>query len=213
MDACKLGPMVPDTNTSLRLERIIVYAIAAGVDLTIQTYEGYTSSDYKPPFAVLSCGTIKNLKGSRRPWSVFSLMLSYTADFCEEKYRNVIVDSTYERYISFLSLLVTQCKHYFPLKFTEPSIPPEPVKLLAQSRSLSFKAKRKGDIWLRQEARRLHDLARFELKRFQREPLDKQLKTRNIPVEGSSIFWSKTQRHFRMVSSSRKDCFCQIVKQ
>ena len=79
------------------------------------------------------------------------------------------------------------------------------MKLLAQSRSLSFKAKRKGDIWLRQEARRLRNLARFELKRFQREQLDKQLKERNVPVESSSTFWSKTKRHFRMVSSSLKD--------
>ena len=81
------------------------------------------------------------------------------------------------------------------------------MKLLAQSRSLSFKAKRKGDIWLPQEARRLRNLARFELKRFQREQLDKQLKERNVLVEGSSIFWSKTKRHFRMVSSSLKGFF------
>ena len=54
MDACSLGPIVPDANTSLRLELIIDYAAAAGVDLTILTYEGYTSSDHKPVFAVLS---------------------------------------------------------------------------------------------------------------------------------------------------------------
>ena len=47
MDACSLGPIVPDANTSLRSKRIIDYAAAAGVDLTIQTYEGYTSSDHR----------------------------------------------------------------------------------------------------------------------------------------------------------------------
>ena len=153
------------------------------------------------------CDTIKHVEGSRTSWSVFSLMLSYTADFWEEKWRNGIVDITYERFISFLSLLVARCKHYFPRKRTSLSIPPELVTLLAQSRSLSFKARRKGNIWLRQEARRLRNVARFELKRFQREQLDKQLKERNVPVEGSSIFWSKTKRHFRTVSSSLKGSF------
>ena len=207
MDACSLGPMVPDNNNSFRSERIIDYAAAAGVDLTIQTYEGYTSSDHKPLFAVLFCDTIKNVEGSRTSWSAFSLMLSYTTDFWEEKRRNIIVASTYERFISFLSLRVAQCKHYFPRKFTRPSIPPELVKLLAQSRSLTFKVKRKGDVWLRQVARRLSNLARFELKRFQRKQLDKQLKERNVPIKGSLIFRSKTKRHFRMVSSSLRGFF------
>ena len=173
MDACPLGPVVPDANTCLRSERIIDYAAAAGVDLTIQTYEDYTSSDHKPLFSVLSCNTIKNVEESRTTWSVFSLMLSYTADFLEKKWRNGIVVITYEQFISFLSLLVVRCKHCFPHKLTRPFIPPELVKLLAQSRSLSFKTKWKGDIWLRQEARRLRNLVRFELKRFQREQLDK----------------------------------------
>ena len=57
---------------------------------------------------------------------------------------------------------------------------------------------------MRQEARRLRNLARFELIRFQREQLHKQLKERNVPAEGSSVFWSKSKRHFRMVSSSLK---------
>ena len=118
MDACSLGPVIPDANTSLRSERIIDYAVAAGVDLTIQTYEGYTSSDHKPLFAVLSCDTMKNVKGSRTSWSVFSLMLSYRADFWEEKWRYGIVDITYERFMSFLSLLVARCKYYFPRKLT-----------------------------------------------------------------------------------------------
>ncbi|CAF2154157.1 unnamed protein product, partial [Rotaria magnacalcarata] len=76
------------------------------------------------------------------------------------------------------------------------------MKLLAQSRSLSYKAKRNGDIILRQEARRLRNLARYELKRYQQSRLTQQLKERNVPSECSTIFWSKTKRHFRTTSSS-----------
>ena len=131
-------------------------------------------------------------------------MLSYTADFWEKEWTNSVLDIRYERFISFLSLLFDRCKRYFLRKLARPSIPPELVKLLTRSWSLSFKAKRKGDIWLRQEDRQLRNLARLELKRFQREQLDKQLKERNVPAEGSSIFQSKSKRHFRMVSSSLK---------
>ena len=204
MDACSLGPVIPDANTSLRLERTIDYAVVAGVDLAIQTYEGETSSDHKPLFAVLSCDIKENVEGARTVWSVFSLMLSYTADFWEKEWTYSALAITYERFISFLSLLVDRCKRCSLRKLAKPSIPPEIVKLLARSRSLSFKAKRKGDIWLRQEARRLRNLACFELKCFQRVQLDKQLKERNVPAEGSSVFWSKSKRHFRMVSSSLK---------
>ncbi|CAF4703031.1 unnamed protein product, partial [Rotaria sp. Silwood2] len=45
--------------------------------------------------------------------------------------------------------------------------------LLARSRSLAFKAKRKGSILLREEARRLRNITRSELKRFQQEQLAK----------------------------------------
>ncbi|CAF4305097.1 unnamed protein product [Rotaria magnacalcarata] len=76
------------------------------------------------------------------------------------------------------------------------------MTLLAQSRSLSFKAKRKGDKQLRNEAPRLHNLACFELKHFQQEQFTKQLKERYVQGEGSTLFWNKTKRFFRHVSSS-----------
>ncbi|CAF1593508.1 unnamed protein product, partial [Rotaria magnacalcarata] len=111
-------------------------------------------------------------------------------------------DITYERLISFIVLLAARCTQYFPLKRAKPLVPPELMKLLAQSRSLSYKAKRNGDIILRQEARRLRNLARYELKRYQQSRLTQQLKERNVPSECSTIFWSKTKRHFRTTSSS-----------
>ena len=209
MDLYALGPVVPDSPTSLRSERTIDYAAATGVDLTIQAYEGFTMSDHKPVFAVLTCDTLENVEGSRMIWSVFSLTLSYTADFWEKEWKKGTYDETYERFISFLSLLAARCKRYFPRKLARPSIPTEIVTLLAQSRTLSFKAKRKGDVGLRQEARRLRNVARFELKRFQQDQLSRQLKERNAPGEDSVIFWSKTKRHFRTVSSALKGFITQ----
>ena len=91
----------------------------------------------------------------------------------------------------FSMLLVGRCKRYFTCVLARPSIPPELGKLLSLSRSLPFKAKRKGDILLRQEARRVRNLAHFELKRFQQNQLDKQLRERNLSSDGSTIFWSK----------------------
>ncbi|CAF2604331.1 unnamed protein product [Rotaria sp. Silwood2] len=173
MDSCSLGPVVPDTNTSLRSDRIIDYAITTGVDLTIQTYEGDTSSDHKPLLGVLISEGGKMGERSRTIWSVFSLFLSYTYAFWEKEWNSELYDATYERFISFLSSLNTRCQHFFTSKHARPSIPQEIIKILAQSRSLSFKAKRKGDIILRTEARRLRNLARFELKRFQQEQLAK----------------------------------------
>ncbi len=202
MDSCSLGPIVPDSNTSLRSERTIDYAVAAGVDLTIQSYEGETSSDHKPLFGVLASDVIGTCVGSRTRWSVFSLVLSYTSDFWEKEWIVGAYDIAYERLKSFLVLLVARCKQYFPLKHARPSVPPDLMKLLAQSRSLSFKAKRKGDMALRQEACRLRNLARFELKRFQQGQLAKQLKERHLSADASVVFWSKTKRHFRSVSSS-----------
>ncbi|CAF4592411.1 unnamed protein product, partial [Rotaria sp. Silwood2] len=188
MDSCSLGPVVPDTNTSLRSDRIIDYAITTGVDLTIQTYEGDTSSDHKPLLGVLISEGGKMGERSRTIWSVFSLFLSYTYAFWEKEWNSELYDATYERFISFLSSLNTRCQHFFTSKHARPSIPQEIIKILAQSRSLSFKAKRKGDIILRTEARRLRNLARFELKRFQQEQLAKSSPVATVFVDFKSAF-------------------------
>jgi hypothetical protein len=54
-DSRALGPYVPDKNTPLRSDRSIDYALAAGLDVTIQTHEGETTSDHKPLFCTLAC--------------------------------------------------------------------------------------------------------------------------------------------------------------
>ncbi|CAF3324358.1 unnamed protein product [Rotaria sp. Silwood2] len=202
MDACSLGPIIPDSNTSLRSDRTIDYALATGVNLSIQTCEDDTCSDHKPLVVVLACDTTLKLEGSRTVWQVFSLMLSYTFEFWESEWNVESNDITYERFIDFIVSLKARCTKYFPIMRARPSVPPEIMKLLAQSRSLSFKAKRKGDIVLRQEARRLRNIARFELKRYQQSQLTHQLKKRNSAGDESTVFWSKTKRHFQASSSS-----------
>jgi Reverse transcriptase (RNA-dependent DNA polymerase)/Endonuclease/Exonuclease/phosphatase family len=202
MDHCSLGQVAPDSNTSLRSERTIDYALAVGVDLTIQAHDDETTSDHKPLSCTLGYERIGDNTCSRTSWVVFTLFLSYVADFWEREWAGGSYDTAYEKFNSFLALLVARCKHYFPQKRARPSIPPELKTLLAQSRAISFKAKRKGDVMLKQEARRLRNCARFELKRFQQMQLTKQLKERHSANDTATIFWSKTKRHFRSVSSS-----------
>ncbi|CAF3549864.1 unnamed protein product, partial [Rotaria socialis] len=169
---------------------------------TIQAYECDTTSDHNPLLGVLVGDKTSADEGSRTIWPVFTLMLSYIFDYWGKEWNTESYDITYERFISFLTLLKTRCQQYFKLNHARPSIPQSHMKLLDQSRSLAFKAKRKGDIELRKEARRLRNLARFELKKFQKEQLAKQLKERHLSSETSRLFWGKTKRHFHPVSSS-----------
>ena len=202
MDSCSLGPVIPDTNTSLRSERTIDYALVRGLDILLQAHENETTSDHKPLFGVLSQDARSTGEGVRTSWSVFSLALQYTSDFWEVEWNKGTYDDTYDQFIIFLTTLIDRCKQCFPLKRTRPTLPKELVNLLAQSRALSYKAKRKGDILLRQEAHGLRNRARFELKIFQQSQLTKQLKLRNAPAEGGAEFWRKTKGHFRAGTSS-----------
>ncbi|CAF1512715.1 unnamed protein product [Rotaria magnacalcarata] len=183
MDSCCHGPVVPDSNTSLRSDRTIDYAATIGVDLTIQAYEGDTTSDHNPLLGVLVGNKTSAGEESKIIWPVFTLMLSYIFDYWGKEWNTESYDITYERFISFLTLLKTRCQQHFKRNHARPSIPQNQMKLLAQSSSLAFKAKLKGDIELRKEARRLRNLARFELKRFQKEQLVKQLKEGTCQVK------------------------------
>ena len=55
---------------------------------------------------------------------------------------------------------------------------------------------------LLQDAHRLRNLARVELKRFRQEQLAKQLKDRHTPGVTSKHFWNHTKKHFRDKSAS-----------
>lgn len=201
-DSCGLAPFVPDTHTSLRSNRTIDYSFASGIEISVQTYEGPTTSDHKPILCVLGCERRETCMASRTIWSVFSLFLSYTYAFWEHQWASCHYDITYDVFIDFLVALAGRCTTVFPLKMARTAIPPELKILLAHSRSLAFKAKRKGSVILREEARHLRNVARSNLKRFQQEQLAQKLADRHQPGKGSVLFWSRTKRHFRTASSS-----------
>lgn len=202
MDSCSLGPVLPDSNTSLRSRRTIDYAVATGVDLVLQTSQSDTTSDHKPLLGVLGVEGAYLKSGCRAAWSVFSLVLSYTADHWDKMWKELPYNTVYEHYISFLVQLVDRCKSYFPAKKARPSVPHELMKLLAQSRALSFKARRTGDIRLREKAHLLRTQARYELKRFQQDQLAKSLQERHTPGDNGAMFWSTVKRKFRDNTSS-----------
>lgn len=202
IDDHMLAPFIPDNNTSLRANRTIDYALAMNMELSIQTYEGFTSSDHKPLIGTLAIDEIGTTEGFLSLWTVFSLVLSYGSNHWEQRWREGPYNQVYEEFILFLSLLESRCRKYFPLKRARPSLPADIVSLLAQSRKLSFKASRKGDIQLRREARKLRNQARYELKKFQQVQLAESLKNRNTPGESCTMFWDKVKRQFKSSSSS-----------
>ncbi len=71
MDSCSLVPVITESNTSLRSDHTIDYVVAAGVDLTIQAYEGDTTSDHKPLFGVLAGDSLGAAKALEQPGRSF----------------------------------------------------------------------------------------------------------------------------------------------
>ncbi|CAF0897343.1 unnamed protein product [Rotaria sp. Silwood1] len=65
MGSCWFGPPAPDSNTSLRSDCTIDYALAVDVNLTIQTCQCNNSSDHKPLLGVPTCVTAWKIEGSR----------------------------------------------------------------------------------------------------------------------------------------------------
>jgi hypothetical protein len=55
IDGCGLTSFAPDRHTFLRSERIIDYAFASGIEISVQTYEVSTRSDHTPILDVLTC--------------------------------------------------------------------------------------------------------------------------------------------------------------
>lgn len=54
-DQIGLAPYTPENNTSRRSNRIIDYLLATGIEVSVDTYDGLTTSDHKPLICSLSC--------------------------------------------------------------------------------------------------------------------------------------------------------------
>ena len=131
MDACAVGAILPNANTSLRADRIIDYALTTGLDMSIQAYEGPTTSDHKPLLGVIAVDELRKAEGFRTVWSVFTSVLAFTSGYWEKRWRNGSYDDVYGEFIALLSTLESRCKEYFPVKHARPSIPREIMILLA----------------------------------------------------------------------------------
>jgi hypothetical protein len=94
MDSCALASFIPDTNTSLRSERTIDFALTRGVDISVQAYEGETTSDHKHLFCAVACVGKETSEYCRTIWPVFSLFLSYTFGFWENQWSLECYDVT-----------------------------------------------------------------------------------------------------------------------
>jgi len=200
-DHMGLAPYTPKDNTSLRSDRTIDYSLATGIEVSIQTLGEPTTSDHKPINCIISCEHNKENVISSTLWNVFSLFLSYAYDFWEQQWSIDKLNSVYDAFVKWLVAVAGRCTKFFPKKMARLSIPPDLKELLAHCRSLAFKASRKGCIKLRDEARRLRNIARYKLKQFQREQLIKTLNNRHMSGSGSLQFWSRTKKHFRSSSS------------
>jgi len=65
---------------------VIDHALACGVNLSIQTYGGNTTSDRLPILSVISIKIKNKGLGRNTHWEVFSLFSKYTFSFWEERW-------------------------------------------------------------------------------------------------------------------------------
>jgi len=124
-DLCALAPVVPDSPTSLRSNRIIDYAFTRGIPLTVQTCEDNTTSDHKLIIIVSKCESKESALGSNTHCKVFNYFLSLTVEFWENERKLASTDEYYTNFINLLDCLKTRCTTYFPLKKYRTSIPKE----------------------------------------------------------------------------------------
>ncbi|CAF3312320.1 unnamed protein product [Rotaria socialis] len=122
-DACSLAPCIPDAATSLASNRTIDYALSNGVPLSIQTYEGGSSSDHKRILSTLSCGRDEKVRGKNTHWDVISLFLSYVFKYWQEVWAEGNLNEAYKEYVSFLSLLISRCTVDFLLNKYQIALP------------------------------------------------------------------------------------------
>jgi hypothetical protein len=200
-DNC-LAPFTPEASTSLRSDRVIDYALASGVNLNIQVYSGNTTSDHLPTLSVISDKIRNKSLGRNTHWKVFSLFSEFTFSFWEKRWDIEDLDTTYNEYSRFLSLLSARCTSLFPIEKYRPSIPSELRSFLSYIRALSFRQMRTKNIELKKEINLLKRVAKIEVKNFFSSQLSSILRVRNTSSPAASYFWSKCKKFIKPSSSS-----------
>jgi len=199
-----IAPYVPDSFTSKRSNRTIDYAFSRGFSLQIQTYKGHTTSDHHPIIAILPVKMNNNLIGKNTRWKVFSLFSEFTYSYWKKQWSLENIESTYNNYTLFLSLLLTRCTTTFPCGKYRSSIPSELRCFLSYIRSLSFRYLRTKNLELKKEIIHLKRIAKNELKRFFSTQLNNLVHIRNTSLPAANFFWSKSRNHIKSSTSSLK---------
>ncbi|CAF1327431.1 unnamed protein product, partial [Didymodactylos carnosus] len=206
-DSRSLSAITPGCSTSLRSDREIDYAIVAGVQIDVQTYERNTTSDHKPLCCILSYEDSSNNFGSITHWNVLYCCMEYMYKYWEDRWSDGNYNENYNKFNEFLGLMVGRCTRYFSIQKGSGAIPADLRERLSYSlssvvQSLSFRAKRTGDIRLRAESAKIRNAVRSDLRIFRQNQLAKQLVERHKPGRSFVMFWNKTKKHFRNCSSS-----------
>ncbi|CAF1218164.1 unnamed protein product [Adineta steineri] len=211
-----LAPIIPNSRTSLRSDRVIDYALVRGFNLDIQTYKGKTTSDHLPIISVIPLNISQQTFGKKIHWEVFSLFSEYTFSFWEENWNLDSMDHTYNDYIRFLSLLSTRCTTFFRLDKYRSALPVEIRSFLSYIRALSFRHLRTKCPMLKKEVLFLKRIAKNELDRFFSSQLDYHLRVRNSSSSAASSFWYRSKRFLKSSSSSLNaliDTSGQIIRE
>ena len=200
-----LAPFTPESSTSLRSDRILDYALAAGLSINIQNYGGHTTSDHTPIISIIQTKIKNGIIGKNVHWKVFSLFTEYTFALWEERWNLDDIDAACNDYNRFLFLLSARCTIMFPLEKYRPSIPVELRSFLNYIRALPFRQMRTKNIELKKMSNSLRIVAKNELKSLFASQLSSLLNLRNTSTHAEQI-WSKCRKHLR-TSSSTIDAF------
>ena len=196
-DAHFLAPFVPDVPTSLRSDRTIDFALCCGFLIDIQAYEGNTTSDHKPILSIIPCSKSRNILGRNVHWKVFSFFCEYVYNYWEARWVQKNFNEVYNDYVTFLSLLITRCTKFFPLKKYRIAIPQELRAFLSYIRAITFRQIKTRDIFLKETVHNLRKIAKKEIKQFISTQVSLTLNMRHTSSPFSVAFWSKTKRFFK----------------
>ncbi|CAF1486775.1 unnamed protein product [Adineta steineri] len=116
-----LAPFLTGMPTSLRSDRVVDYAFASNINITIQAYSGKTSNDHVPILSVIPFKIEQNNVGKNVHWKVFSLFTEYTFSFWEGLWNFDNLDVLYKDYTKFLFLLSARCTMVFPIEKYRPA--------------------------------------------------------------------------------------------
>jgi hypothetical protein len=154
-------------HTSLGLDRTIDYALTVEIEISIQTYEGFTTRYHKRIICTLTYEGRESTMASRTNRDVFSPFFAYTFRFWAQQWNPKEYNMAYELFVELLVGLFVRYTSHFALKKARSPMPVVLKALIVRSRAGAFESKHKGSLLLHEEARYLLNISRTALRRFQ----------------------------------------------